>query len=62
MITLAQEVVKKYDGVFPDDGERLRQLPGIGEYTAQALLAFGYDQPILAIDANLQKIFSRYYL
>lgn len=62
MIELAQVVVEKYNGLFPDDFEQLRKLPGIGTYTAQALLAFGYNQPILALDANLQKIFSRYYL
>jgi A/G-specific adenine glycosylase len=62
MIELAQVVVEKYNGLFPDDFEQLRKLPGIGTYTAQALLAFGYNQPLLALDANLQKIFSRYYL
>lgn len=62
MIELAKVVVQKYNGVFPDDFEKLRKLPGIGQYTAQALLAFGYDTPVLAMDANLVKIFARYYL
>jgi A/G-specific adenine glycosylase len=62
MIELAKGVVEKYDGIFPDDFEKLRKLPGIGQYTAQALLAFGYDTPVLAMDANLVKIFARYYL
>lgn len=61
MIQLAQEVTEKYDGIFPQDYEKLRKLPGIGEYTAQALLAFWYDESILAVDANVQKIFSRYF-
>ena len=58
---LAHVVVEKYNGIFPDDFEKLRKLPGIGQYTAQALLAFGYDTPVLAMDANLMKIFARYY-
>lgn len=62
MIELARVVVQKHNGVFPDDFEKLRKLPGIGQYTAQALLAFGYDKPVLAMDANLVKIFARYYL
>ncbi len=62
MITLAQEVVKRYHGIFPDSFEELRKLPWIGDYTAQAILAFWYDKLVLAMDANLQKIFSRYYL
>ncbi len=61
MIELAKVVVEKYDGIFPDDFEKLRKHPGIGKYTAQALLAFGYDNPVLAMDANLVKIFSRYF-
>ena len=61
MIQLAHVVVEKYNGIFPDDFEKLRKLPGIGQYTAQALLAFGYDMPVLAMDANLVKIFTRYY-
>lgn len=62
MIELARIIVEKYDGVFPDDFEKLWKLPWIGQYTAQALLAFGYNKSILAIDANLEKIFARYYL
>lgn len=62
MIELAKMVVQKYNGVFPDDFEKLRKLPGIGQYTAQALLAFGYEKPVLAMDANLVKIFARFYL
>lgn len=61
MITLAQAVVTEYGWIFPDNFEKLRKLPGIGAYTAQAILAFGYDQPVLAMDANLVKIFGRYY-
>lgn len=61
MIELAKSVVEEYEWIFPNDFEKLRKLPWIGKYTAQALLAFGYDEPVLAMDANLQKIFARYY-
>lgn len=61
MIELARLVVEKYSGIFPNDFEKLRKLPWVGTYTSQALLAFGYNQTILALDANLQKIFSRCY-
>ncbi len=62
IIKLAKVLKDNYGGIFPDDFEKLRKLPWIWEYTAQAILAFWYDRPILAIDANLQKIFARYYL
>jgi A/G-specific adenine glycosylase len=61
MIQVARDVITHHDGIFPADYETLRGLPGIGEYTAHALLAFGYDRPVLAMDANLRKIFTRYY-
>lgn len=61
MIELAKVIVEKYEWIFPDDFEVLRKLPWIGKYTAQALLGFGYDRPVLAMDANLEKIFRRYY-
>ncbi len=61
MIELAKVVVEEYGWIFPDNFEKLRKLPWIGKYTAQALLAFWYDKPVLAMDANLQKIFARYY-
>jgi A/G-specific adenine glycosylase len=61
MIELAKVVVEEYDGIFPDDFEKLRKLPWVGTYTAQAILAFWYDKTVLALDANLQKIFARYY-
>jgi len=62
MIELALFVEMHYGGIFPHSLEALKKLPGVGNYTAQAILAFGYDAPILSIDANLQKIFARYYL
>lgn len=37
------------------------QLPGVGPYTAAAIRAFVYDEPVLSFDTNLEKIFSRYY-
>lgn len=61
MIELAKIIVEKYDGLFPEDFELLRKLPWVGNYTAQALLSFGYNKAILAVDANLEKIFARYY-
>lgn len=62
MIELAKFVEINYGGIFPHSLEALKKLPGVGNYTAQAILAFGYDESILSIDANLQKIFARYYL
>lgn len=57
----AQEVVTKYGGAVPSDPAILLSLPGIGRYTAGAILsiAFGQDAPIL--DANVIRVLSRVY-
>ena len=45
-------LVKKYNSQIPDTYEKLKELPGIGDYTANVLLALVYNQPRIAIDGN----------
>ncbi len=62
MLKCAQMVVEKYNGRFPKIKQKLIGLPGIGEYTASAILSFGYNQNELAIDTNVKKVFGRYFI
>ena len=57
----AQIVVAEYGGIIPQDVRRLRQLPGIGRYTAGAIasIAFGMDEPTL--DSNIRRVLSRVF-
>lgn len=48
-------------GKFPKDIEKLLEIPGIGPYTASALIAIGRDEKALAVDANLERVLARYY-
>lgn len=61
MLRAAGIVAKDYDGVFPNNTEKLVALPGVGPYTAAAIRAFAYDEPILSFDTNLERILARYY-
>jgi A/G-specific adenine glycosylase len=54
-------IVNKYEGEIPLDYEILISIPGIGPYTASALISIGADKPALAIDANLERVLSRFY-
>lgn len=60
MLKTAQAVVEQYDSQFPKDKDSLKKLPGIGEYTANAILSFGFGEPHLAFDTNHQRVWGRY--
>lgn len=61
MLETAKIVTEEYGGIFPNNADELIKLPGVGPYTAAAIRAFVYDEPLLSFDTNLEKIFSRYY-
>ncbi len=56
MLKTAQLIQRDFGGEIPRDFETLRQLPGIGAYTAAAILAFAHDERIPAIDTNISRI------
>lgn len=49
-------IQKKYCGKIPSTYDELRELPGIGDYTANALLAFIYNKPVPVIDVNIKRV------
>ena len=53
-------LMRDYGGVFPDDEAALRQLPGVGAYTAAALVAFAFGKRALVMDANIERILARF--
>jgi len=52
---------ESYQGNLPKNYEKIKLIPGVGEYTASALLGIGFNQSFLAIDANLERVLSRVY-
>jgi A/G-specific adenine glycosylase len=61
MLKCAKKVVSDYNGIFPKNLKDLKSLPGIGDYTASALLSFAYNQPYAVLDGNVYRVLSRYY-
>jgi A/G-specific adenine glycosylase len=57
----AQLVTERHGGRFPDDAEALRELPGIGRYTAAAIAAIAFDRPATIVDGNVERVISRIY-
>jgi len=55
----AREIVDRYAGEIPCSLQALRALPGIGPYTAGAILSIAFDRPHAAIDGNVVRVISR---
>lgn len=56
---VAQTIVTFYEGNIPQDLTTLLKLPGIGPYTASALLAFAFNQPTVVLDTNIVRVITR---
>lgn len=55
-------LVEEHNGKFPKTIEELKTIPGIGDYTAGALVAIGMNKPAIAVDANIERVLSRVFL
>ncbi|CAN5509846.1 A/G-specific adenine glycosylase [soil metagenome] len=55
----AQVVVAEHGGCLPDDLAGLEALPGIGPYTARAVLAFAHDRDVVPVDTNVARVLAR---
>ena len=56
----AQVILKNFDGKLPDNFEDLITLPGIGNYTANAILAIAFNKPYIPLDGNIERVLKRY--
>jgi DNA (cytosine-5)-methyltransferase 1 len=59
MVKIARALVKKHDGQVPADDFQLRQLPGVGDYVANAVMTFGFGRPAVLVDTNTARIVGR---
>ncbi|WP_197477091.1 hypothetical protein [Paenibacillus glucanolyticus] len=57
----AQIIQNNYIGKVPDNYDDLIQLPGVGEYIANAVLCYAYRQNTVPIDTNVIRLFCRYF-
>ncbi len=57
----AQIMLERYQGAVPDVKEELAQLPGLGDYTINAILAFAFRKKTLALDANVCRVLARFF-
>jgi A/G-specific adenine glycosylase len=57
----ASVVADRYRGRFPQSIEQMRQLPGIGKYTAHAVASFAFDQSVPIVEANTARVLTRLF-
>jgi A/G-specific adenine glycosylase len=58
----ARRVVQEHAGEFPHRPEELMELPGIGRYTAGAVVSFAYGQPAPILDTNVRRVLTRVFV
>lgn len=58
---MAEVVTAQYGGVLPQERDKLEGLPGIGPYTAGAILAFAFNQPVVCIETNIRRVFIHHF-
>jgi A/G-specific adenine glycosylase len=57
----AQRIVGEHGGIFPEEIDIIRQLPGIGRSTAAAIAVFAFGKRAAILDGNVKRILSRYF-
>ncbi len=56
----AQIIIKNFSGKMPDNFEDLMKLPGVGNYTTNAILAIAFNKPHIPLDGNIERVLKRY--
>ena len=57
----AQVIVEQHNGVMPNTLDGLLALPGIGPYTARAVLAFAFEEDAAVVDTNIARVLARFH-
>jgi A/G-specific adenine glycosylase len=58
----ARQIVDRFDGEFPSTPERIRTLPGVGDYIASAVLSIAFGLPTAVVDGNVKRVLARLYM
>jgi A/G-specific adenine glycosylase len=61
LIACARAVAGEHRGAFPDTEAGLRELPGVGPYTAAAVAAIAFDRPANVVDGNVERVMARLF-
>lgn len=57
----AQNIVRVYKGIFPNQYDEILKLKGVGEYTAAAIASIAFGLPYAVVDGNVSRVMARYF-
>lgn len=57
----ARQIIADHNGIFPDEIEAILALPGVGRYTAGAVLSFAFHKPAPIVDGNVARVLTRIF-
>ena len=61
ILKTAKKICLQYNGEFPSSMHALKELPGIGNYSAGAILSFAFDKRAVFLDTNMERVMVRLY-
>lgn len=61
ILDMARQVMERYSGSLPTEREQLKELPGVGDYAASAMLCFAYNLPEPILDTNTVRVIGRLF-
>ena len=59
LLATSKVLVSEYNSKLPKTIKEIKTLPGVGDYTASALLGLVHNKPAIAVDGNVKRVFSR---
>ena len=57
----AKKIFSNFKGNLPNNLEDLKTLPGIGDYTARAIMAIAFNMPVIPLDGNVERVLKRVF-
>ncbi|GFH62337.1 MAG: A/G-specific adenine glycosylase [Candidatus Desulfovibrio kirbyi] len=61
LLNAARKIVTECDGVFPSSLQKIRELPGVGPYTAGAIASIAFGEKLPCVDANVERVLARVF-
>lgn len=61
LISISRQIIEMYGGIIPEKRDDLLAVKGIGNYTSNAVLCFGYNKPYAIVDTNVIRVFEKVF-